>query len=363
MENNDRVLVVILRAPIEKFLLFSSPACLEQSGITIVIMPFRYQIVELSKAIEDIGIKCTEWRPLAMTSSPVVVISVESICEEFYDYILREAQDQLLKRIIVDDCHLAIQSHPWRPASLNLEELQDLHVPLILLTNTLPLWMETELEMTMKQRQTVSYIRSNPIKPNLRYSIRNDIMNGQLINNTIDGTRKILASLPHTAKIVIYCRTNEQCQQVAKGLQCYYFQPRWGVENAFVQAWATNGGCIVARSGSGCALKADNIELTVHCGLPMGLLDYALESEAATQFTMASHSLILLEQGWLAEVNTMNHHSGKQNNEDESSLLDFITTQRCRRLVLNKYFGGGRDDDCSRGDKLLCDRCQATHDG
>ena len=46
-----------------KSLLFMAPACLEDAGVTIVVVPYRALINNLVATIRRVGIDSVEWRP------------------------------------------------------------------------------------------------------------------------------------------------------------------------------------------------------------------------------------------------------------------------------------------------------------
>lgn len=56
---------------------------------------------------------------------------------------------KLLRRIFVDECHLTFISSDWRPKLAVVREVRKLDCPLILLTATLPVICEADLEESM----------------------------------------------------------------------------------------------------------------------------------------------------------------------------------------------------------------------
>jgi superfamily II DNA helicase RecQ len=136
-------LVVVLPTGGGKSLLFMLPACIEETGVTVVIVPYRAPIEDLVKRIQGCGIDCIEWKHGENNPAAVVVVSADVVGDirsngNFLGYAQPLKAKGLLQRIVVDECHLVFTSRHWRKKLLQVKNLRLLGSPIVLLTATLP---------------------------------------------------------------------------------------------------------------------------------------------------------------------------------------------------------------------------------
>ncbi|KAG6104105.1 hypothetical protein E4U13_000209 [Claviceps humidiphila] len=130
-----------------------------------------------------------------------------------------------------------------------------------------------------------------------------------------------------------------------------------------VRRWKKSGGCVVATSSLGTGVNYKDVALTVHVGMPYGLIDFAQESGRVGRDGEAVASFILLEKNWYAEEGERRSRQKQEWSVDEKEMNAFVYTEGCRRLVLGvtasqrKYFDGDSPQDCKSGDMERCDRC------
>jgi superfamily II DNA helicase RecQ len=108
-------LVVVLPTGGGKSLLFTVPAVVEQSGVTVVVMPYQALIDNLVAQIQKSGIKCIEWKHGKVNPASVVVVSANVAGDitsngNFIAYAGLLLQKGLLQRVVVDECHLVFTS-------------------------------------------------------------------------------------------------------------------------------------------------------------------------------------------------------------------------------------------------------------
>jgi len=84
-----------------------APACLEDAGVTIVVVPFRALINKLVNTAKEASINSTEWRSGQTDPATLVFISVDMIVGSgFLSYAELLRDKGLLRRVFVDECHL-----------------------------------------------------------------------------------------------------------------------------------------------------------------------------------------------------------------------------------------------------------------
>ncbi|CAD0024135.1 unnamed protein product, partial [Aureobasidium pullulans] len=153
MHGDFSVLTVVLPTAGGKTLLFTAPACLEEDvGVTIVVVPFRKLIDETVRDAQKTVGDCEEWSHSTVDPAALVIVSVDKMHDHFWSYARQMVEQGRLRRVVVDECHLLVTSHSWRPHLVELEKLKSLGVPMVMLTATLPRYMEVELRRSLGAR-------------------------------------------------------------------------------------------------------------------------------------------------------------------------------------------------------------------
>ena len=357
MNGTDSALAVVLPTGGGKTLLFTAPACLGDPGVTIVVVPYRQLINETVQDAKAVGIDCVEWTHGTGDPATIVVVSADKLDDEFRGYASLLASKGLLRRVFVDEGHLAVTAHSWRKRLVELASVQTLEAPVIMLTATLPVHMECDLEVTMATSMTLAWIRACTARKTTKYVVRANVKDGDLQREALKVCRKRIGLLEPGRKVVVYCRTKAECEAMASELRCGYFYAG-GVDNEEVlEKWKEDGGCVVATSALGTVVNYPGIEAVVHVGMPYGLIDFAQESGRAGRGGEDVDSLILVEQGWEVRETVQRRKKRQGWSRDEKEVLKFVNTDACRRLVLAEYFDEEEPVDCVAGEMARCDRC------
>ncbi|EOA84448.1 uncharacterized protein SETTUDRAFT_57081, partial [Exserohilum turcica Et28A] len=72
-------LVVVLPTGGGKSLLFTLPACIEESGVTVVVVPYRALIEDLVVQVSSYGVDCIEWKHGENNPASVVFVSADVV--------------------------------------------------------------------------------------------------------------------------------------------------------------------------------------------------------------------------------------------------------------------------------------------
>ncbi|KAG6157487.1 hypothetical protein E4U50_007512 [Claviceps purpurea] len=359
MNDTDPALVVVLPTGGGKSLLFIAPACLEDPGMTIVIVPYLQLINETLSDATARGIDAVEWTRNLEDAAELVIVSADKVHSSFLDYAARMAGKGRLRRIFVDECHLVITAHSWRPNLARLTSLRCIGASTIMLTATLPLHMESDLRKTMILEHHPSWlIRGCTARKNTRYMVKASVADGKLIEEAIKFCREEMDVLQHKSKMIVFCRSKRQCEELAEALGCDYFYGGSPDNADVIKRWKTSGGCVVATTALGTGVNYTSVAVTVHVGMPYGLIDFAQESGRAGRDGEVVASHILMEKGWQAVEQKRRQTKRQEWSLDEKEMFTFVNTVQCRRLVLGKYFDGDPAQDCISGDMVRCDRCR-----
>jgi len=106
-----------------------------------------FRSYEQERAMRSVleGIDCFEWKQGQTDPAAVVVVSADVAAESsFLKYAMLLSGKKLLRRVVIDECHLVFTSSDWRPKLAQLRTLRVLTCPMVLLTATLPLVLEEE---------------------------------------------------------------------------------------------------------------------------------------------------------------------------------------------------------------------------
>jgi superfamily II DNA or RNA helicase len=358
MNGTSATLVVVLPTGGGKTLLFTAVACLDDPRMTIVVIPYRRLMDETVNGTQALGIDCMEWKHGMEDPAAIVFISADRLSDGFFDYASRMYSKGLLRRIYVDECHLAVTAHSWRPRMVMLSGLQAVGPPLIMLTATAPVYLEGDLELTMSSTISSVWIRADTARRATKYVVNDMVPDGKLKDEAVRICKNLLAQLRRRERMAVYCRSIAECRELAEALGCGVFYSGNPTNTEALQQWLAEGGVIVASTALGTGVNYPGVMVVVHVGLPYGLVDFSQESGRAGRAGEEVDSLVLLERNWEAQEDTQRQRWRREWSPDELAMVDFVKTKECRRLVLAKNFDTVRPVDCETGEMARCDRCR-----
>lgn len=246
----DSALAVVLPTGGGKSLLFTAPACLDDPGMSIVVVPYRQLLEETVTDARERGIDAVEWSHDLQDPADIVFASAVKLNNTFFDYTARMTGKGLVRRVFVDECHLAVTAHSWRPKMVSLARLRCIEAPIVMLTATLPLHMEADLEANMLCELSLTLIRACTARKTTKYIVRAGVEGGKLMEEAIEVCRKRLALLKNKAKMVVYCRSKGECEELAEALGCNFFFSGSADNEDVIKIWKEAGGCVVATTAS-----------------------------------------------------------------------------------------------------------------
>jgi superfamily II DNA helicase RecQ len=348
-------LVVVLPTGGGKSLLFTVPAFLEAGGVTVVVVPYRALIEDLVQRIQNCGVDCIEWKHGETNPAAVVVVSADVAGDvtssgNFISYAGMLSSKGLLRRVVVDECHLIFTSSDWRPKLAKLKSLRLLPCPIVLLTATLPPVREEELGESMQVR-VATYIRASTVRPNTRYFVSwCEKRKGE--ETALAMCRRQQVRLKEKRQRgIVYCRSKAQCEAIAEALGCGHYHAGVVDRAERLEAWLKEGGLIVATSALGTGVDFPRIVLIVHVGMPWSMVDFAQESGRGGRAGEVVDSVLVVEQGEVER--RMEQQKGEL---DVQAMGLFIIGSGCRRGLMSGYLDG-KSISCNDIESAGCDRC------
>ena len=343
-------LVVVLPTGGGKSLLLMAPACLDDPGVTIVVVPFRALVNNLVATARKCGIDCIEFRPGEVNPAALVFVSADFVpFSGFLSYAQLLESKGLLRRIFVDECHLTFTASDWRPKLAGVRAVRGLQCPTILLTATLPTLLEFELEASMAA-QMARYIRAVTTRVRTRYIVHT-CKAGAVEDEAIAVCRRMQQHLGWR-KGVVYSRSRDQCESVARELKSAHYHAGAVDNDERLQVWLNKGGLILAASALGTGVDYPRIVFVMHIDLPYGMIDFAQESGRAGRAGEDVDSVIVIAEKRVEQMYS------KMRGVDDSTMGQFVTTKGCRRELMSSYLDG-KAIKCGDGDAEMakCDRC------
>ncbi|KAK5162702.1 uncharacterized protein LTR77_011237 [Saxophila tyrrhenica] len=351
MKKDDFIpLVVVLPTGGGKSLLFTAPACLDDPGVTVVVVPYRALLNRLLQTAQEAGIDCFEWKRGEVNPAALVFVSAD-VVQPFMSYARVMEGKGLLRRVFVDESHLTFTSSNWRAKLTTVRLVRGLRAPTIMLTATLPVMLEFELEEQMAAHMA-RYIRMVTTRPRTRYTV-DMCAAGKGPERTREVCRRMTKHLGGR-RGVVYSRSRQGCERLAEELECAYYHAGAVDNQERLDRWLEKGGLIVATSALGTGVDFPGVVFVLHTDIPYGMIDFAQESGRGGRAGEDVDSLIVVEEG---RVETLAELSRGVGGIDQQVMDEFITTRECRRLIMSRYLDGQEIHCESEGGMARCDRC------
>lgn len=209
--------------------------------------------------------------------------------------------------------------------------------------------LEHELAEAMLVRGT-QYIRASTVRPNIRYLVHT-VPASKMLTTALQTCQRQLSCLSGS-KGVVYCKSRDQCEEMAQHLGCGFYHAGMDAEDRSnrVDRWVSDGGFIVATSALGTGIDYPDIVYVLHVGVPYGMIDFAQESGRAGRGGEAVDSVIVAAEEEPKRVEDASE------SVDESVMRAFVYSKGCRRAIMSSYLDGRRVE-CSMQDCAACDWC------
>ncbi|KAI9763633.1 MAG: hypothetical protein M1840_000347 [Geoglossum simile] len=356
---NDKSSIIVMGTAEGKSTLFMVPAVMSGAGTVIVIVPFRALVDDLVRRSIEFGIDAIEWTPGLMHPHVLVIVSADiAINNAFMHYATTLKDKQLLRHIFLDECHTAFTDIDYREALRSLSRIRDLNVPLTLLTATLPPVFEWDLRQAMLIHNA-TLLRFLTHRPTISYQVT-EVKAGKTVTVAIKLCQDMSSKMSATEKGIIYCRSRNKCQALAKLLSCPFYLSGGDDNQAALTDWQsdTNIHWIVATGALGTGIDMGGVVGVVHVDRPYGLIDMVQQAGRGGRNGQESSAIVIIDPH---SIDAKAHNIGKSLNRfrniDEEWLQKYLTTSECRRLIIGEYMDNNAAT-CSDLDGSPCDICR-----
>ncbi len=348
--NLDTPLIVVLPTGGGKSLPFMIAASLRNPGVTILVAPFTALLKDYVKRLKLSGIDHVVWDHGETRWAPVVVVSADhSVCSDFTTYGFMLGNRKLLRRVVIDECHLTYTASDYRQKLRHLHHLRVLGVSMVLLTATLPPTRVYELVEAMSIQNPI-IIRRSTVRPNIRYMVQRCPIKDQ-VKVACEMAR--LRRLTKGERGIFYCRSRDRVEEVAKLLGCGFYHSQSVSKEETIMVWMENGGFCAATGALGTGVDFPGIVYIVHIGIPYGMIDFAQETGRGGRNGEGVDSIILLTD---LESQKLRKTEAVELSIDEMAMKRFIETKECRRLAMSAYLDE-EGQTCGDVEGRACDHC------
>jgi len=324
-------LIVVLPTGGGKTLTFTVPAVLRDPGVSIVVAPFNALEKDYVRRLQLANIQHIVWHHGEVAYAPVVVVSADRAASTgFITYGSMLRKRKLLRRVVVDECHLSFTASDYRPKLRQLGHLQVLRCPMILLTATLPPIRLDELREVM-HISDFRLIRMSTVRPNIRYIVRR-CPNKSALKVVREMAR--LRGLGKGERGIFYCSSRDGTEEVGAILGCPFYHSMVDEKDAAVEKWLQEEGFMAATGALGTGGDYPGIVYIVHIGVPYGMIDFAQETGRGGRAGEDVDSIILLED---SQYQRLEKQDAAELTIDELAMQRFIQTRDCRRFAMSGY--------------------------
>jgi superfamily II DNA helicase RecQ len=330
-------------------------------SVTILLVPFRALIEDMLIRMRDAGVKAIEWQAGAegdyqnrRTPASIVLVSADYVgnCSgQFLSYAALLARQGVLRRVVVDECHVAITTDSWRTALRRFKDIRLLPCQQVLLTATLPPSQEGQLCETMLMPGATVLRVETTQRPGTCYAVVRCQRRVGLPERTVRLARTLmdeakclpcasllpLQEIKSLPKGIIYCRSKPLCDTLAGALGCpAYYADMEASRTEVLKTWRLSGGLIVSTSALVVGVDIPRVLFTLHVERLRIMVDFVQESG---WMRAEGKSVIVLVQPPQAQQKQHEQHEQEMN--DSEAIEAFVCTAGCRRKVMSQYMCKG----------------------
>ena len=282
-----------------KSMLFMLPAYCVYGGTTIVIIPLCSLQEDLERRCRELRIECVQWdsRRPHETASIVLVTPESAVTKTFNTYVNRLRSTYQLDRVVMDECHVVLDSGPdFRPKLRALgEEMVQWGTQMIFLTATLPPKDEKEFFKAVHIPEDCVPFRGQTTRRNIRYQVQE--VEGDTIEVICRLVKEKLEKYAAPSKIIVYCGSVERTIKIGEALGCPIYHrsvdDRAGKARRMKELMEGKHRVICATNALGLGVDLPDIRVVIHAGQPQKLKDYAQESGRAGRDRESSEAIIV----------------------------------------------------------------------
>lgn len=358
LEDTKDDLIIVLPTAGGKSMCYISQALLHPGKTTVVVIPYVALMQDTIRGCKSWGVDPLQWKQGETQRSSLVFVAVETaVSPNFQGYLAAMKEENNLSMIVFEEAHTIISEGNFRNKMINLNDVARIAPRKVALTGTLPRNLEKDLRSQFSF-QTAVTCRHSTARGNIAYSVVS-IAGRNFHNEVLDILKKRIRNLKAGDKMVIYPVTKEECEGIAKDLQCGCYYSQKDNKDKIFEDWRNGIGspAIVGTGGLGVGIDIPKIKSVYLVGNTFTLTTAVQEwGRAAREENSEGEAVMLIEDQRLGR---MKMHVPAES--ERQAMENFLKTDRCRRLELSRWLDD-TDQDATCGDihGRLCDNCQRS---
>ncbi|KAH5737485.1 hypothetical protein HBI18_067960 [Parastagonospora nodorum] len=354
--------VVVMGTGAGKSILFMLPASVS-TGLTIVVVPLVALRFDMKERCDKLRIVSAEWdgrRP--HESAQIMFVTPEAaVGEAFGQYINRQRAMGRLDRIVVDECHVVLDSlGGFRSRMLGLSRLLRAETQMVYLTATLqPREEQVFLDvMGLPPKQELAWFRGQTTRKNIRYRVvEYDV--GEEEEAVVELVEGLKRKYPLPGQIIVYCGTVARTMQLAEALGAVSYHRTVGTaeqkKERVRQLTSGEKQVFTATNALGLGIDAPTIRAVVHAEMVRKMRQWAQESGRAGRDGQESEAIVM--RGY--RVVRGKRVFGKFGRDVDEEMQELLVGEGCMRVVMDGAMDGREDRVECEEDEAVCQRCEA----
>lgn len=351
---NQKDVLCILPTSGGKSLIYQLTSILYETGITLVISPLIALMKEQTEYLKSLGISAEycfseqdELEQKLILSRTVtqklkvLFLSPEKASSSFFRSLFLKIKINLL---VIDEAHCISEwGHDFRPEYRKIHELREIakyKFPVLALTATATEKVRKDIITSLKLKSPFVYIASF-FRSNLIFEVCYMTSKSEKQKRLL----RILKELNLNKKVIIYCATRKETEELEKILQkskisvlAYHAGKstieRGRIQNSFVKNHAF---VLVTTNAFGLGINISDIQAVIHYNVPSSLEAYYQEAgRAGRDGNLSKCILFCCEKDFSVQKRIRSLSKNKQLIEE---MRRYATNWECRQVFLCRYFG------------------------
>ncbi|TKX25858.1 helicase conserved C-terminal domain-containing protein [Elsinoe australis] len=375
-------ILAVLATGSGKSLLFTLPASHPRAGTTVVVVPTKALKVDMERRVTSMGMACAAFdglgAPLPYGAKLVFVTPEAAVSPRFQTFIDDLHIQRSLDRIVIDECHVVLESaeeSSWRQCVLELNRrLQGKRAQIVYLTGTLgprdeSVFFESVLLKvpgSAMPEGAVEVFRHRTSRGNISYAVEvvatqggREERDGQIGHRIQQFLQQGLAGVDQA---IVYTSFIEQGRRLAERMDTEFYHGKLSDARKSAVLAAFAGGdlrVLVATNAMGQGVDMTNVRFVLHASVPKKLRDYAQETGRAGRAVTAHGKALLFLAGDRGADGVLLPRPLHRDVEKEMAALVTLPSHDCRRRILDAVMDDFQRTGGCGADERACDLCLA----
>jgi superfamily II DNA helicase RecQ len=349
-----------------------------QDGTSVLILPFRAIVDQFEKICQNHGVSYVSWSnawsngaDFNIRNPPkLFLVSIEvAVSTQFRSFLNLLVSAKQLRTIFFDEAHTLIYHAEFRPVMLKFCELRSIAALNVFLTATLP--PEDEVNFQIATGLSISILRSETIRPNLRYSV---IDTANIDDVILQQLHRYMITRKSHERCILFCLEIKEVQRLCdlinarlgQGAVATMFHSQ-SERMAYLDWINGQQHIIVCTSAFGAGVDYSAASLILHQGLSNSLVDYAQETGRGGRDGGVCDCITITNTQFMKHY--LNRRStvsagllGRSDAFRTQEMIDLLKDKdKCRRQTLHRALDGQSNNCLAYSNCELCDNCQKSY--